>query len=152
LQEAQVIRSNLKPLGINVDVKQFPLRDFFARITRPDEPFDLAVSGWSIGADPSGALLTFGNASLRQGSTDFSYFDAPSFDRQLEAAAKLTGPKRYRTFGKLELELQKRFAPAAPFASGASYDLFSARVGCQVYQPFWGMDLAALCLRRKSGR
>jgi hypothetical protein len=35
----------------------------------------------------------------------------------------------------------------APFATDASRDFFSARIGCQVYQPVYGMDLAALCLR-----
>jgi len=25
--------------------------------------------------------------------------------------------------------------------------LFSARIGCQLYQPMYGIDLAALCLR-----
>jgi hypothetical protein len=45
LQEAQVIRRNLKPLGIDVQVKEFPIGDFFTRMFRPGEPFDLAVSG-----------------------------------------------------------------------------------------------------------
>jgi ABC-type transport system substrate-binding protein len=152
LQEAQIIRSNLRPLGIAVEVKQLPVRDFFSRIIRRGEPFDLAVSGWVTGGDPAGALATFGNSTFRAGAVDFSYFDDPSFDRQLEAAAKLSGPKRYRTYGKLELELERKFAPAAPFASGASRDFFSARIGCQVYQPLWGMDLGALCRRRNNGR
>jgi ABC-type transport system substrate-binding protein/class 3 adenylate cyclase len=151
LQEAQIIQRNLKPLGINVEVKQFPTRDFFSRIARRGEPFDLAVSGWSTGADPA-VLATFGNSTLRAGAVDFSYFDNPAFDRQLGAAAKLSGPKRYRTYSKLDLELGRRFAPAAPFASGASRDFFSARIGCQLYQPYWGVDLGALCLRGNSGR
>ena len=28
-----------------------------------------------------------------------------------------------------------------------SYDFFSARMGCQVSNPVYGIDLAALCLR-----
>jgi hypothetical protein len=31
--------------------------------------------------------------------------------------------------------------------TNASRDFFSARSGCQVYQPVYGIDLAALCLR-----
>jgi hypothetical protein len=27
-------------------------------------------------------------------------------------------------------------------------DFFSARMGCQVYNPLYGMDIAALCLRK----
>jgi len=152
LQEALIIRRNLKPLGIDVDLRQFPTRDFFSRIARPGEPFDLAVSGWNIAPDPAGPVTVFGNSTLRAGVTDFSYFDAPAFDRQLEAAAALSGPKRYRVYGKLGVELERKYAPAAPFATGASRDFFSRRIGCQLYQTYWGMDVGALCLRRASGR
>jgi hypothetical protein len=36
----------------------------------------------------------------------------------------------------------------AAFATGASRDFFSAGIGCQVCQPVFGIDLAALCIRR----
>ena len=61
---------------------------------------------------------------------------------------KLSGSKRYRAAARLALELQRDLAPAAAFATTASRDLVSARVGRQMYQPVWGMDLAALCLRK----
>jgi hypothetical protein len=56
--------------------------------------------------------------------------------------------KRYRAAGRLALELQRDLVPAAVFATTASRDFFSARIGCQVYHPVWGMDFAALCLRK----
>jgi ABC-type transport system substrate-binding protein len=60
LQEAQIIRRNLKPLGIDVQVKEFPIGDYFTRITRRGEPFDLAVSGWLfLVPDPLGILGIF---------------------------------------------------------------------------------------------
>ena len=65
----------------------------------------------------------------------------------MRAAAKLSGPKRYREYARLELELERDLVPAAAFATDASRDFFSARMGCQIYQPVWGIDLAALCLR-----
>ena len=77
-----------------------------------------------------------------------SYFDDPAFNRELEAAAKLSGVKRYRAYRRLALELERDLVPAAPFATNASRDFFSARMGCQLYQPVFGIDLAALCLRR----
>ncbi len=51
-EEAQIVRRNLKPLGIDVQVKEFPLGDFFTRVTRRGEPFDLAVSGYWLAPDP----------------------------------------------------------------------------------------------------
>jgi hypothetical protein len=56
-------------------------------------------------------------------------------------------PKRYRAYSRLAFELARDHAPAAAIATNASRDFFSARMGCQIYQPVFGMDLAALCLR-----
>jgi ABC-type transport system substrate-binding protein/DNA-binding SARP family transcriptional activator len=149
VQEAQVVRRDLAPLGIDVEVKQFPIGDFFARLGRRGEPFDLAVSGYSLSADPGQNLAMFDGTTIhRSGNTNFSYFDDPAFDRRLEAAAKLSGPRRYRAYARLELELERNLVPAAAFATDASRDFFSRRIGCQLYQPYWGIDLAALCLRR----
>ena len=38
--------------------------------------------------------------------------------------------------------------PWINFANVISQDFFSARIGCQLYQPIVGMDLGALCIRR----
>jgi ABC-type transport system substrate-binding protein len=150
-EEAQIIRRDLKPLGIDVQVKEFPLGDFFTRISRRDEPFDLAVSGYSFAtADPVQILAMFGSGTIRQPNTsNFSSFNDPAFNRKLKAAAKLSGAKRYRAASQLALELERDGAPAAAIAWNASRDFFSARIGCQVYQPVWGgMDLGAMCLRK----
>ena len=150
LQEAQIVRHDLKPLGIDVEVKEFPLNEFFARIPRRGEPFDLAVSGWEIGStDPAQVLAIFDGTTIRRtNNQNFSYFDDPAFDRRLKEAATLTGPKRYRVYDRLALELERDYAPAAAIATDASRDFFSARIGCQIYQPVYAIDLAALCLRR----
>ena len=37
--------------------------------------------------------------------------------------------------------------PWINFANVIQQDFFSARIGCQLYQPMVGMDLAALCIR-----
>ncbi len=149
LQEAQIIRRDLQPLGIDVQVREFPLNDFFDRISRRGEPFDLAVSGWSFPTtDPAQVLEIFDGGTINaDANSNFSYFDDPAFDRQLRAAATLSGARRYRTYSQLELELERDLAPAAAFATNASRDFFSARMGCQLYQPVYGIDLAGLCLR-----
>ena len=78
---------------------------------------------------------------------NFSYFNDPSFNRKLKAAAKLSGARRYRTYSRLALELERDGVPGAAIETSTSRDFFSARIGCQVYQPVYGMDLAALCLQ-----
>jgi ABC-type oligopeptide transport system substrate-binding subunit len=149
LQEAQIVRRDLQPLGIDVQLKEFPLNDFLDRLSHRGEPFDLAVSGWSFTTtDPAQVLEIFDGSTISaDANNNFSYLNDPAFDRQLHAAATLSGGRRYRTYRQLELELERDLAPAAAFATNASRDFFSARMGCQLYQPVYGIDLAALCLR-----
>ena len=63
-QEAQIIRRDLAPLGIDVQVKEFAVGDYFARIGRPGEPFDLAISGYTMPPDPLGALTPFDGSNI----------------------------------------------------------------------------------------
>lgn len=146
-EEAEIVRRNLEPLGIEVVIKEFAIGDFFTRIFRRGEPFDLAVSGYSFGSTDPGALLGIFSGDAIAQNQSISYLDDPAFDRKLRSAAKLSGAKRYREHNRLAFELARDLAPAAAFATTASRDFFSARIGCQVYQPVFGMDLAALCLR-----
>ncbi|HZZ55988.1 MAG TPA: ABC transporter substrate-binding protein, partial [Trebonia sp.] len=149
LQEAQIVRRDLQPLGIDVQVKEFPISTFYDRISRRGEPFDLAANGWYDNTtDPAQDLEIFDGSTISADNNgDLSYFNDPAFDRQLHAAATLSGARRYRTYRQLDLELERDLAPAAAFATTASRDFFSARMGCQLYQPVYGIDLAALCLR-----
>jgi peptide/nickel transport system substrate-binding protein len=146
VQEAQIIRRDLAPLGIDVQVKEFAVGDYFARITRRGEPFDLAISGYLETPDPVEALTLFDGTLVGQGN--ISNFDDPAVNRKLRAAEKLSGASRNRAASRLALELERDDAPAAAIGTNASRDFFSARIGCQVYQPVYGIDLAALCLRR----
>jgi hypothetical protein len=68
------------------------------------------------------------------------------YAHRLAAAARLAGPERYLTYGKLDLDLARNGAPLAAFGNLSSFDFFSARIGCQTFG-FYGMDLAALCVR-----
>ena len=69
---------------------------------------------------------------------------------QARRAARLSGPERYLTYGKLDLDLARNAAPLAAFGNLTSNDFFSARIGCQTYG-IYGMDLAALCIRHTRG-
>jgi peptide/nickel transport system substrate-binding protein len=149
-QEAAIIQRDLKPLGIDVEVKLFPEGVFYQRLgLRPGAPFDLAVIGFADGpTDPAALLQIFDGSTIGspEGS-DISYFDDPAYDRELHAIERLSGAKRYLAANRLEYRLERDEAPAAAIATGTSQDFFSARIGCQLYQPVYGIDLGALCLR-----
>jgi hypothetical protein len=78
----------------------------------------------------------------------FPKFDDPRVARELAAAARLAGTARAIAYAKLDAQLATQEVPWVVFGDQSSYDLFSARVGCQVYSPYYEMDLAALCLRK----
>ena len=50
------------------------------------------------------------------------------------------------SYGKLALDLARSAVPFVVYSNGSTHDFFSARTGCQTYG-FYGLDLAALCIR-----
>ena len=64
----------------------------------------------------------------------------------------LSGDPRARAYARLDRDLSRQLAPAAPFASGTASHLLAARIGCEVMHPVYRLDLAALCVRPDSGR
>ena len=106
-------------------------------------------------ADPADFLNLLLHQEIRPtGNLNFSYFVDKDFARKLDRLAGLSGEARYRAYAALSVELARDDAPWVAYATGASRDLFAARIGCQVFHPIYGMDLGALCIRggpRKSG-
>jgi ABC-type oligopeptide transport system substrate-binding subunit len=117
------------------------------------EPFDMALDEWFlVYPDPSNVLnYLFNGRSIRAtANSNHSYFDDPTYNRKLAAAARLTGPRRYAAYQALEADLERNAAPAAPLLNFDEQEFFSARIGCQVYTPIYQIDLAALCLKHRS--
>jgi hypothetical protein len=75
----------------------------YTREVRPGEPFDIGFGAWTADyPDPSsmlGPLLTTG--------ADLPSFADPAYQRRLGETAQLTGPKRYLTYGELDLDLAR---------------------------------------------
>jgi YVTN family beta-propeller protein len=142
-QLGQVVATDLKPLGIDVVVKGLPASVLYARFSKKGEPFDIGLVDWVTDyADPDNFL----DRLLRSGEI-LPPFEDSAYGRKLDAAAKLSGPARYLAYGKLADELAKNEAPWVVWGNGTSDDFFSARMGCQIYQPEYGIDLASLCIK-----
>lgn len=143
-KQAQIIKTDLAAIGLRVKAKELSIDTLNAASATPGARFDLALSGWGADyLDPSTIL----NELLE--SRAFPTFDDPAWQRRLTDAARLTGPQRYIAYGKLDVDLARNAAPIVAFGDPASHDFFSARTGCQTYG-FYGMDLAALCIKRPS--
>lgn len=143
-QQAQIIKTNLANIGIRVEVKAFTDATLYTKTATPGEPFDLAYASWLPDYLDPGAVLNV----LLEGGVIIPTFDDPAYRARLAAAARRTGAERYLTYARLDADLTRNAAPFVAFGNASSHDLFSARIGCQTYGVY-GMDLAALCIRKR---
>jgi ABC-type oligopeptide transport system substrate-binding subunit len=150
-EQAQIIKKDLAAIGIRVVIFEFPKPIMFAKIEDPSTPYDIVTVGFGTDyPDPSQFL----NANLDganitpTGNVNFALFDDRHFNAAMRAAARLSGAARFLNYGRLADEIARRAAPLVAYSTDAVRDFFSARIGCQSYQPVYGMALATLCLRR----
>jgi ABC-type oligopeptide transport system substrate-binding subunit len=145
----QVVKANLEAIGIHVTVQQFSAATLNAKCGTRTEAFDICVAGWSADyADPQSFLQLLDGATIEDtGNNNLSYFDDSTFNGRIADAELLTGAARHTAFGDLDVDIARDAAPLAPIDNRNSLDFFSERVGCQIYQPIFGMDVTALCLR-----
>lgn len=66
----------------------------------------------------------------------------------MRAAEQLTGAQRVKAYAALDRDIAAQEAPFAEAMSSERTDFFSARIGCQVEHPLYGIDLGALCVRK----
>jgi peptide/nickel transport system substrate-binding protein len=143
-QQAQIIKTDLAAIGLQLQVKAFPDQTLYAKTATPGEPFDLAWVDWYADYPDPDAIL---NLLLESGSP-IPTFDDPTFRARLAAASQLSGPKRYLTYAKLDADLTRNAAPWIAFGNAYAHDFFSSRIGCQTYGVY-GIDIAALCIRTR---
>jgi hypothetical protein len=67
----------------------------------------------------------------------------------MEAAARLSGSRRYAAYAKLDADLMRQAAPIIPYANEYKLEFVSKRTGCIVLAPGAanGLDFAAVCLK-----
>ncbi len=145
-RHGQILKANLSAIGIELEVRQFLIPEMFERAGNPNEPFDIAYSNWFVDyPDPFGYINSqFSREGFRPG-----LFEDPDAERRMAHAAGLTGDARLRAYAKLDRDLAADAVPAAVFATGTASYFLSARMGCQVLHPIFGLDLASLCIRRR---
>jgi len=150
-QEAQIVKEDLAKIGIDVEVRAFPLATLETyRQRKPGEPWDIGLTTWLFDfPDPFDVLnLQFdGDLADRPEAGNAAHFDDPTYNRRLQEAARLSGARRSRAYERLDADLVRHASPFVAFANETKIDFFSRRIGCQLYQPVYGMDLADLCIR-----
>ncbi len=146
-QLVSIVQKDLARIGIQVVIRTFPIGVWLGKIRTRGEPYDLTASVANSGyADPASVMSSYDLSTIPL--SNFSRLDDPVVTRRLRAAERLTGDARIRAYAQLDAELTRDIVPSVSYDYTENGDLLSARMGCEVYQPIYGMDLAALCLRK----
>ena len=138
-QEAEVVRSNLEAIGIVVEVEE--VRDVYAAAWERSDGFDLVALGRE-GGDWDTATYLIQILSVAPPS-----WLPDGVAERLEALSEMTGAKRRSTAAALADELATDQVPIAAVSSGTAPMLLGPSLGCRVFLPFVGLDLASLCPR-----
>ncbi len=147
---AQIVQFNLKQIGLNVN------SHLFARAVQIDkegtrgEPFDITSEGWIADyADPYDFInvLLSGDSLHAANNNNVSYFNDPTYNKQMTSASLLSGAPRYNAYGNLDVSMMSKNPPWAARNNFNDRILLSKRVGCFTYNSTYSVDLAALCLK-----
>ena len=129
---AQVFASNLRQIGIQVDVKPFDPSTLLEKLNTPGEPWDVALLPWRAAyPDPAGALVP-----LLRGTR---------YEALINAANRMRGAARAKAWADLEADLMANDPPVAAYADFTPLAFVSRRnFGC------WSgadanLDLALVC-------
>jgi peptide/nickel transport system substrate-binding protein len=149
-ERAQLIQSNLKAIGIDVQIRTFPRSVQFTKEGIKGEPFDIADEGWIADyADPSNFInkLLDGRTIQAANNTNFSYFNDPVYNRKMDDAQSKVGEDRDAAFAALDEDIARNVAPLVAWSVPNNIDFVSSNVGCYQWHPVYSMNLATLCLK-----
>src|SRR5829696_2482473 len=144
---AEIVQNNLKAIGLDTEIKPYPRAVQFTKTGTRGEPFDMSLEGWHMDYfDPYDFLFLLDGTTIRPANNNnYSYFNNPTYNRKIAAAASLVGQARYRAFGNLDQDLAKNAAPLASYITDNTRHLVSRTTGCYFYQPVYELDIAAIC-------
>jgi peptide/nickel transport system substrate-binding protein len=148
IAQAKILQANLRMIGIDVEIVDFPGLLIFDKLANGKNEFDIGRIGWGSVTGPTDpSLLTIfdGRTIGTPGNQNWSYFNSPQYNRLFDEAARLNGDARYDAYGELDVQLSRDAAPAIPYAFQNATVFVSARTGCVVMNPHF--DLTAVCLK-----
>ena len=149
--QAQVLKFNLEQMGLKAETRPLPFAVALRTVGTRGADFDAYVGGWVADyPDPFdfiNVLLDGGNIQ-ESNNNNYSYFNDARFNKQMNDFAKLSGPNRYASYGKLDVDLMRNAAPWAPFATPNSREFVSARITNYIHHPVYaGAVINALAIK-----
>jgi peptide/nickel transport system substrate-binding protein len=140
---AQVFAYNMEnsghtSLGCNVTVVPKQGFQVYVYTGQKGADFDAAVVGWNQDyPDPYDFLdiLLNGNNIHDNNNNNLAYFNNPGINARLAAANKLVGDARYNTYGQLDIDITRNFAPWASYDNRNEREFTAPRIGGYLFQP-----------------
>jgi ABC-type transport system substrate-binding protein len=148
--QAAIVKENLAKIGIDVEIRLFPIDVVSAMTATKGAAYDLTMLRHDAAyLDPAQFVNTplDGRTIRPTGNTNRAYFDSERYNRLIDQAGRLTGQARFDAYGKLAVDLARDAAPLAAFAIRNWRFFVSSRVGCVRPAAQGGLDLASLCFR-----
>ena len=155
--QAQIVRRDLIRLGFNagkITMKPFSGADLYDAMGHRNTDLDMGVSmGWcSDYPDPYDwiNILLYGKSIQAENNVNYSYFNDPKWNKKMEQAARLVGPKRLSVYGQLDLDIMNQAAPMAIERTYNNRYVFSNRVNPKslVYQGIYqDFSIPAMALK-----
>src|SRR5215218_7555191 len=155
--QAQIVRDDLRNLGFssgNITMKGFSGANIYDAMGKRGNDADMGVSmGWcSDYPDPYDwiNILLYGKSIQDENNVNYSYFNHPTWNKRMENAAKLVGPKRLAVYGQMDIDIMKQAAPMAVERTYNNRYFFSNRVNPKslIYQGIYqDWSIGALALK-----
>jgi len=150
---AAALQAQLKRSGINVNITQLSTGVMYKRCGTKSEAesgaVDICDVGWVADyPDPFDFVDVLLNGKNIQDSNNnnYSYFNSSKYNRQMDAANKLVGAKRYSTYGNLDIAISKNASPNAYWINFNNRDFIGPKTGCWTFQPIYASpDFTLLC-------
>jgi len=148
--QAQILQFNLKQIGLNVNVHQFARAVQISKEGTRGEPFDITSEGWIADyADPYDFInvLLSGDNLHDSNNNNVAYFNDPTYNKAMNAAALLSGNARYKAYGNLDVSMFKNNPPWAARNNFNDRILVSSKISCFTFNSTYSVDYAALCMK-----
>jgi peptide/nickel transport system substrate-binding protein len=131
---AQVIQSNLKAIGINVQIVGSPNSVNYSYISNPSAHVPMGIQPWGLDfPDPEAVLNAQVDPATPEQPAQMSRWTDPTFIPVFNNDIGLTGTARNAAYANLDYEVMSQQAPIAPIFDPRWYDFVSKRLGGYVF-------------------
>jgi ABC-type transport system substrate-binding protein len=144
---AQVIQSDLKPIGINVQIVGSPNSVNYAYISNPSAHVPMGIQPWGLDfPDPEAVLNAQVDPATPDQPAQMSRWTDPKFIPLFNNDIGLTGTARNTGYASLDYEVMSQQAPIAPIFDPRWYDFVAKQLGGYVFS-YGSIDYNTLYLK-----